>query len=118
MTVLLSSALDLPPTVPDGRLGAPYAAAIQARGATSPYTYTASGALPPGLSLDPSTGVLSGVPSEEGTFAFSVTVLEFNACRFTRSISLTVGPGRTPPVPPSAPNRQTRRVCRPGPCSS
>jgi hypothetical protein len=61
-------------TLPDAPYGVPYSATFTASGA-SPVTWSVtSGSLPGGLSLDPSTGVLSGSPSQGGTFTFVVTV--------------------------------------------
>lgn len=59
-------------TLADGVTGTTYSATIAATG-TSPITYAVtSGALPAGLSLAPSTGALTGVPTSAGTFTFTV----------------------------------------------
>lgn len=47
---------------PNGRVGSSYSFALQATGGLPPYTWTATG-LPIGLSIAPSTGVVSGVPT-------------------------------------------------------
>jgi hypothetical protein len=58
-----------------GTVSAPYFATLQALGGRSPYTWSiASGTLPPGLLLDPATGVIAGVPTEFGAFSFAVTL--------------------------------------------
>jgi hypothetical protein len=36
------------------------------------FGYSVTGTLPPGMSLDPSTGVVSGVPSAEGTYTYTI----------------------------------------------
>ena len=57
----------------DGIVGADYSAVIEATG-DNPITFAISnGTLPPGLTLDPTTGRISGLPTETGTFAFTVT---------------------------------------------
>ncbi len=60
-------------SVPNGTLGVAYSAPLAATGGTTPYTWSVSaGVLPPGLSLNASTGVISGVPSTGGSYAFQV----------------------------------------------
>jgi len=67
-----------------------YEQQISASGGTSPYAFTLSaGSLPNGLSLS-STGLLSGTPSEAGTFNFSITATDQNGDSGARSYSLTV----------------------------
>jgi Putative Ig domain len=64
-------------TLPDAVNGQPYAAAsvLQAIGGTPPYTWTVTGNLPAGLTLDGSTGVISGAPdTSAGTYMFTVQV--------------------------------------------
>lgn len=60
-----------PASLPDGRAGAPYSAAIAASGGTAPYTYTVTGTLPPGVTLS-SSGLLSGTPNESDFYSFTV----------------------------------------------
>ena len=64
------------PTLPGGTLNTPYSGPIAAVGGCEPYTWSLSGgALPAGLSLDPATGVISGTPTESGSFPIEVTVV-------------------------------------------
>jgi BspA type Leucine rich repeat region (6 copies)/IPT/TIG domain/Putative Ig domain len=59
-------------TLPAATVGTPYSATVTATG-TAPITFTSSGALPGGLVLDPSTGVVSGTPTSVGSATFTVT---------------------------------------------
>lgn len=49
---------------------------FNATGGTPPYTYSISSGSADGLSLDPSSGVLSGTPTAAGTFPFTVTYVD------------------------------------------
>ncbi|MFN4095165.1 MAG: putative Ig domain-containing protein [Sphingomonas sp.] len=56
--------------------GAAYSQAITATGGVGPYSYSLTGNLPAGVTLNPSTGLLSGPPTTSGTFSFAVTATD------------------------------------------
>lgn len=62
---------------PDGCVGEYYAydlhSAINLRGTRSPVTFEITGNIPDGLTLDPDTGILSGVPTRVDNYTFEVT---------------------------------------------
>lgn len=55
---------------------AAYSQAITATGGVGPYSYSLTGNLPAGVTLNPSTGLLSGSPTASGSFNFAVTATD------------------------------------------
>ena len=49
-----------------------------------PYTYAVRGSLPPGISLEASTGLLSGVPTRPGQYSFTITYTDAKGGRVRR----------------------------------
>ena len=84
-----------PPTLPNGTVGVGYNQVVSASGGTSPYTFAVStGALPTGLSLNPTTGAISGTPTAVGSFDFTITATDANGCPGSRLYTVTIaGPG-------------------------
>ena len=70
LTIATSSPL------PNGVINASYSATLTASGGTAPYnSWTiVAGSLPMGLSLNPTSGAITGTPSVAGTFNFTVQV--------------------------------------------
>jgi len=64
-------------SLPAGIAGLAYSATLAASGGTPPFTWSiASGSLPPGLNLDPNSGVISGKPTAPSTSSFTVQVAD------------------------------------------
>ncbi len=60
--------------------GALYSQPVSAKGGEPPYQYSVSGgALPAGMVLDGSSGVISGVPSEAGVYNFTIQASDFHS---------------------------------------
>jgi hypothetical protein len=80
-------------SLPDARRNRSYSQTLQATGGVKPYTWSlAAGVLPPGLSLNSSTGVISGTPPTRGTWSFTVRVQDSQApaASDTQALSLQV----------------------------
>ncbi len=58
---------------------------------TTPYLFErTSGTIPPGLTLDPATGVLSGTPTTNGTFNLTLRATDANGFTATRTYAVVV----------------------------
>ena len=80
-----------PSTLAGGTEGLSYSQTIAASGGTAPYSFNVTGgSLPPGLALDPATGVLAGFPSAMGSYSFTVTVRDATDCAVDQPYSLVI----------------------------
>ena len=80
-----------PASLPAGMQGNAYNQTVVGSGGTAPYTYSVSGgALPAGLTLNATTGVISGKPTSVGTTTFTVRVADAHGNVGTRSYTLVV----------------------------
>jgi len=81
-------------SLPSGKVGTAYSTTLAASGGISPYTWSiTSGTLPAGLSLNPSTGAISGTPTAAASnmpLTFQVTDSEKSAQSKAATLSLTV----------------------------
>jgi hypothetical protein len=78
--------------LPDGTVGVPFpSTSFTILGGTPPYSFTATGALPPGIVLS-STGTLSGTPTQAGKAYFLVTARSSEGCSATGPYTLLVVP--------------------------
>jgi Putative Ig domain len=69
--------LSLSGNLPTGTINESYNAVLAVGGGSSPYHFSVKvGALPPGISLNPATGALSGKPLTAGNFTFEVIVTD------------------------------------------
>jgi Peptidase A4 family/Putative Ig domain len=85
-------------TLPEAYVGIPYSATLQATGELS-YQWSGVG-LPAWLTLNATTGVLSGTPPTAGTLAFDVqaaNAVETNEVSQLQFLALTVGGNPPPP---------------------
>ncbi|MFC3560056.1 Ig-like domain-containing protein, partial [Pedobacter jamesrossensis] len=90
--IVVSAALVLTPgNLPDGVTGVSYASQNipVATGGTGPYVYSAIN-LPPGLTFDPSTRQISGVPSQMGTYTIPITVTDANGNSATSGFTVKI----------------------------
>jgi hypothetical protein len=73
--------------------GQAYASTLEVAGGLAPFKFwVEQGALPPGLSLNASTGVISGVPAVSGTFAFTIAAFDSRHGFGRQFLQFNVGP--------------------------
>jgi hypothetical protein len=87
-----------PTSLPDGVAGTAYNSMLTPRGGVAPFTWTLDSgtSLPPGISLDPSSGAFTGTPTLAGMYNFTVRVTDKNLNYGTRAFTLRVAIGITP----------------------
>ena len=104
-------------SLPNGEVGVPFQSSVAATGGVPPYNWTVVGSLPPGLSLNASSGAIasgslsaglslgtngtiSGTPTTSGSFPMGVTVTDSSATpqTATQTHTLTVQAAAPPPT--------------------
>ena len=76
-----------------GTVGTAYSATLQASGGTTPYSWSlGSGSLPAGLSLNSSSGTISGTPTTSGTSTFTAEATDPSSSAATKSLSIAIAP--------------------------
>jgi hypothetical protein len=82
-----------PNVLPAGAVATPYSTTISASGGTAPYAFTViGGALPPGLTLNPATGAITGNPTVVGLYNFTVRATDSSvgACTGSAPYSIAI----------------------------
>lgn len=82
-------------SLPNSDVGVAYLQTLVVSGGSGVYTWSLlAGSLPAGLSLPPSTGIISGMPTVSGTTNFTVQVAD-GITTATRVLSITINPALT-----------------------
>jgi choice-of-anchor A domain-containing protein len=80
-------------SVTSGEVGVLFnSGAMTVSGGTAPYTFSVVGTLPAGLSLNASTGAVTGTPTAAGSFSIKVTDKNGVGATSTCLITITAGP--------------------------
>src|SRR5665213_567277 len=79
-------------SLPNGALNVFYSATPAATGGATPCCHwELSGTLPPGLSLNPVNGQISGTPTTEGTFPFTLKATDSFGTTATKALTIVIG---------------------------
>jgi hypothetical protein len=78
---------------PRGSISNLYTSEVSAIGSPSPTYSVSAGSLPDGISLNTSTGQLSGTPVTTGDFSFTITATNTYGSSSTSTLSIQVGVG-------------------------
>ena len=93
-----------PATLANGTANSAYSQSVSAAPAGGSYGFAvSSGNLPPGLTLDPSSGAIIGTPTQGGIFTFTITATGFGACTGGQSYTVTIN-NPAPAIAGLAPN--------------
>ena len=89
-----SKHISIQPQLPSAVVGTQYQAVLSVNGGQAPYIFVINqGVLPPGLSLNRATGSLFGIPTQAGSFSFTISVTDGSSKGSgSRSYTLTVSP--------------------------
>jgi uncharacterized repeat protein (TIGR03803 family) len=96
ITFNVVSGLNLLNSLPNGVVGTSYPGSLAplTTGGLSPYTWAlTSGTLPAGLQLIPTTGAITGTPTTQGSYSFTITVSDSEdpQATFQQSFNLVIG---------------------------
>jgi hypothetical protein len=81
--------------------GSSYSEQLSSGGGTAPFSWSiSSGALPQGIQLNASSGVISGFTSQTGTFPFTVSVKDASSHQAAQALALTVSATTAGPCGP------------------
>ena len=73
-------------------VNAPLTTGLKAVGGRAPYVFSSTGAIPPGMTLNPSSGTISGTGTVAGTYRSTLTVSDQTGAKLSVPFAITVKP--------------------------
>src|SRR6185369_13283137 len=93
-----------PTTLPNGTQNTAYSQTVTASGGNGSYTYSiASGSLPTGLTLNASSGAITGTPTGSGLSNFTIGVVDTGGNTGSQAYSVNIGTNSLTVSPNSLP---------------
>ncbi|MCL1899134.1 MAG: Ig domain-containing protein [Promicromonosporaceae bacterium] len=90
--------------LPPGTVGTPFPYQVRLEGTGPLAIATTAGELPAGLSKSGNPGLVSGTPTQVGTFTWTAVVTDANGLTYTRELTMqVVAPGAVAPTIPTLP---------------
>ncbi|MBN8820600.1 MAG: DUF11 domain-containing protein [Spirosoma sp.] len=77
-------------SLPNGQVGTVYSQTLTTSGSTGALSFTNVGSLPAGLTLNGSTGVISGTPTASGTVTFTIAVTDAKSCSDSQPLTIII----------------------------
>ncbi len=77
-------------SLPAGTVGTAYSTTMAASGGTTPYTWSVASGLPAGLTINSTTGIISGTPTTAQTAGFTVQAIDSASHTCTRALSIVI----------------------------
>ena len=78
-------------TLPNASLNVPYSQTLTESGGVSPFTWSViTNVLPPGLSLNSATGIISGIPTTAGSYSFTIQLKDANNTTASQPLNILV----------------------------
>ena len=81
-----------PGTLPPGNVGFAYNQTITVTGSTNTFTFSSTGTLPPGLTLNTTTGALTGTPTTPNTYTFTIIATDSYGCTTSTQYTVIISP--------------------------
>jgi len=98
-TIVITKSVIATTVLPNGNINVAYSQPISVSGGITPYTWSTTGTVPPGLSV--ANGVISGTPTTAGTYTFSIVATDSanpTPSVASQSYTVVIGQNLTPSI--------------------